>query len=103
MDYTVDTEVASRESIQDELERVLKSPGFRKCFQLSRFLRFTVEQALSGQNGASKECLIGMQIFGRPADYDPGCDPIVRVEARRLRRKLAEYYEGDGRFDRVCI
>jgi len=92
-----------RDAVERQLGRMLASAAFRKCTQLSRFLRFAVDQALAGQNGASKECLIGMEIFGRPPDYDPGADPIVRVEARRLRRKLAEYYENDGREDSVRI
>ena len=66
--------------------------NFRKCPQLLRFLRFAVNEALSGRDGGSKERLIGMEVFGRPADYDAGADPVVRVEARRLRRKLDEYY-----------
>jgi TolB-like protein len=44
-----------------------------------------------------------MEVFGRPADYDAGADPVVRVEARRLRRKLAEYYAGDGSEDPIEI
>jgi adenylate cyclase len=90
-------------AIECQLHRILQSPGFRKCAQLSRFLRFAVDQALAGSNGASKETLIGIEIFGRRPDYDPGSDPVVRVEARRLRVKLAEYYSGEGREDPVRI
>jgi len=91
------------ERIRTQLERVLASSGFRRCTQLSRFLRFTVDQALAGPNGASKETLIGVEIFGRRPDYDPGCDPVVRVEARRLRVKLAQYYAQEGREDPIRI
>ena len=90
-------------TIEGQLERILASAEFRRCTQLARFLRFTVSQALAGEPGAAKECLIAMQIFGRRPDYDPATDPIVRVEARRLRRKLAEYYSRDGRHDPVRI
>jgi adenylate cyclase len=96
-------EPACCSEIERQLERILKSPSFRKCIQLSRFLRFAVDQAVAGSNGASKETLIGVEIFGRPPDYDPGSDPVVRVEARRLRVKLAEYYSGEGREDPVRI
>jgi len=89
--------------VERQLERVLASDGFRKCVQLSRFLRFAVDQALTGCNGASKETSIGVEIFGRRPDYDPGADPVVRVEARRLRHKLTEYYEREGREDPVRI
>ncbi|HLH38941.1 MAG TPA: hypothetical protein VKX39_07315 [Bryobacteraceae bacterium] len=89
--------VIERENVQQELSRILASSCFRKCVQLSRFLRFAVNEALAGSNGVSKETLIGVEIFGRAPDYDPSIDPVVRVEARRLRMKLAEYYETEGR------
>jgi len=92
-----------RSVVERQLERVLASGSFRKCVQLSRFLRFTVDEALAGGNGASKETSIAVEIFGRRPDYDPGADPVVRVEARRLRHKLAEYYEREGREDPVRI
>src|SRR5258708_10286756 len=82
----------NRETIEIQLERILASSEFRRSVKLSNFLRFTVDQAFAGEAGSSKECLIGMHIFGRRPDYDPATDPIVRVEARRLRRKLAAYY-----------
>lgn len=89
--------------IEKQLERISASEEFRKCPQLLRFLRFAVREALSGRDGGSKERLIGMGVFGRAADYDAGADPVVRVEARRLRRKLAEYYAGAGREDALEI
>jgi TolB-like protein len=91
------------QAIEQQLDRITSSDEFRKCPQLLRFLRFAVQEALSGRNGGSKERLIGMEVFGRAADYDAGSDPVVRVEARRLRRKLAEYYSGDGREDPIEI
>jgi len=89
--------------IEKQLERISLSEEFRKCPQLVRFLRFAVAEALSGRDGGSKERLIGMEVFGRPADYDAGADPVVRVEARRLRRKLAEYYARAGCEDAIEI
>ncbi|MBZ5585875.1 MAG: tetratricopeptide repeat protein, partial [Acidobacteriia bacterium] len=62
---------------------------------------FAVERALAGE--PVKEALIGVEVFGRPADYDPRVDPIVRVEARRLRSRLAAYYQGPGAGDPVII
>lgn len=91
------------EAVKDQLERILASGEFRRSIKLSNFLRFTVDQALAGEQGSAKECLIGMHIFGRRPDYDPSTDPIVRVEARRLRRKLAAYYSNGGRYDPVRI
>jgi hypothetical protein len=89
--------------IEKQLARISTSDEFRKCPQLLRFLRFAVNEALSGRDGGSKERLIGMEVFGRPADYDAGADPVVRVEARRLRRKLDEYYAHAGREDELEI
>jgi TolB-like protein len=91
------------QAIEQQLDRITSSVEFRKCPQLLRFLRFAVREALSGRNGGSKERLIGMEVFGRAADYDAALDPVVRVEARRLRRKLAEYYSRDGREDPIEI
>jgi Tol biopolymer transport system component len=68
-----------------------------------RFLRFTVEQTIQGQPNSLKESVLGMEVFDRTASFDPRTDTIVRVEARRLRSKLKEYYEGDGRGDPIRI
>jgi TolB-like protein len=95
--------VSNPHAIEKQLERISSSEEFRKCPQLLRFLRFAVNEALSGRDGGSKERLIGMEVFGRAGDYDAGADPVVRVEARRLRRKLAQYYAGTGRQDPVEI
>jgi hypothetical protein len=70
---------------------------------MGRFLRLAVEQTLAGKASELKEYLIGVEVFDRKATYDPRLDPIVRVEARRLRSKLTAYYEGDGRNDAVLI
>ena len=70
---------------------------------MSRFLKFVVEQTLAGEGERLKEYVIGVEVFDRDADYDPRLDAIVRVEAARLRTKLAEYYAGDGRSDAVVL
>jgi TolB-like protein len=86
-----------------QLDRVLASPGFANAGRLSRFLRFVVERSLAGDGEQLKEYVIGTEVFDRAADYDPRLDSIVRVEARRLRSKLAEYYEGPGAADPILI
>ncbi|HSP70589.1 MAG TPA: tetratricopeptide repeat protein [Bryobacteraceae bacterium] len=70
---------------------------------MSRFLRFAVEHALAGSTTAIKEYLVGVEVFDRAEDFDPRVDPIVRVEARRLRTKLKAYYGSDGASDQVLI
>jgi len=84
-------------AVQSELAAILASPGFVRSPRRSAFLRFVVEQALTGRAAELKETLIGIQVFGRPADYDPKSDPVVRTEAAKMRAALAEYYNGPGR------
>ncbi len=90
-------------AVRAQLERVLASPGFANADRLSRFLRFVVERTLDGEGDQLKEYRLGTEVFDRAADYDPRLDSIVRVEARRLRSKLAEYFEGPGRADPTVI
>lgn len=82
---------------------MLTSGVFARSDRLIRFLRFSVEQALSGNVDCLKEQTIGIEVFDRKADYDPRIDPIVRVEARRLRSKLKAYYTSHGRGDQLLI
>lgn len=91
------------QAVQDQLERILASAGFSQSERLSRFLRFAVEETLRGRGEQLKEYLLGVEVFDREESYDPRTDPIVRVEAGRLRSKLAKYYEAEGRADPVVI
>ena len=67
------------------------SDGFRDAGRLGPFLKYVVEATLSSR--PVKEALVGADVFGRAADYDPKTDPIVRVEARRLRSRLEDFYQ----------
>ncbi len=91
------------ESIREELQRILASGLFSHAPRLSRFLRFTAERALEGQGEQLNQYLIGVEVFDRSVAYDPITDPIVRVEASRLRAKLQQYYQSEGRLDRVLV
>ncbi len=86
-----------------QVERVLANRLFTRSTRLCRFLRFSVEQTLAGNGGHLKEQIIGVEVFDRKPDYDPRIDPIVRVEARRLRAKLKAYYSSYGRVDPIVI
>src|SRR5215831_5158388 len=88
---------------QQQLERILQSPGFSRNERISRFLRFVVERHLEARDNELKESLIAIEVFGRPPDYDPKRDPIVRAEASRLRARLSEYYLAQGKDDPVVI
>jgi TolB-like protein len=89
--------------IRSELEKILASEGFARNERLKAFLRYVVDQELSGQGDQLKESLVGIDVFSRRPDYDVRRDPIVRTEAARLRARLAEYYANGGSTDPVFI
>ncbi|MCI0720722.1 MAG: hypothetical protein L0338_17405 [Acidobacteria bacterium] len=89
--------------VRVQLEKILASRTFARAGRLSRFLRFSVEQTLQGHGDQIKEYLLGTEVFDKDQAFDPRIDPIVRVEAARLRSKLKEYYEKEGQDDPVLI
>ena len=90
-------------AIRRQLEKIMAHGLFARSERMVRFLRLAVERTLEGKADELKEYLIGVEVFDRPSSYDPRVDPIVRVEARRLRSKLKAYYAGDGNNDPVRI
>jgi len=90
-------------AVASELERIAASPSFRKAEQCVRLLRYVTDRALEGRANELKEYTLGVAVFERPDSFDPRTDPIVRLEARRLRLKLAEYYQQEGLDDSVVI
>ena len=91
------------EEVHQQLHRILESDVFRRSAQMERFLKLVVERSLQGHPEDLKEYVLGRDVFNRGEDYDPRADSIVRVEAQRLRRKLREYYDSQGRTDTVFI
>jgi TolB-like protein len=89
--------------VRAQLERIVASPVFANADRMTEFLRFVVGRALAGEGDQVKEYVIGVEVFKRDAEYDPRLDSIVRVEARRLRTKIDEYYAGPGREDPIVI
>ena len=85
------------------LERVLASNAFRASPQLGAFLRYVVEERLAGRGAGLKGYTIGVEALGRDPRFNPQVDPIVRVEATRLRRALERYYADDGSGDPLVI
>ena len=83
--------------IRAELDRILRSRVFIHSRRIRRFLQFVVEECLLQKHHRLKEYLIGIEVFNRQEAFDPRVDSIVRVEARRLRSKLDEYYTSEGR------
>ena len=92
-----------RELVMQELESILASALFRTSRQCQRFLRYIVERTLDGHGDALRERVIGMAVFDRPADYDPGQDPVVRIRAADVRKRLAQYYQANGAAPPIVI
>src|SRR5678815_3489300 len=90
-------------SIRLQLDRMLQSLTFANAPGLSRFLRHLVEQAIGGNTAPLKEYSVGVEVFERGESFDPRIDTIVRVQARKLRAKLGEYYSQAGQSDAVVI
>jgi TolB-like protein/Tfp pilus assembly protein PilF len=91
------------EIVVAQLEKVLGSRTFSRAEGLGRLLRYLVEETVAGRSGGLKEVTVGVEALGRGSSFDPDADPIVRVQARRLRQKLEAYYRGEGLTDAIVI
>jgi TolB-like protein/Flp pilus assembly protein TadD len=91
------------EKVRQQLRRILGSKSFRQVDRLQSFLNFIVEEMLGGRGDKLKEFLIGVEVFGKESSFDPRMDPLVRVQARRLRSRLARYYREEGQNDEIVI
>lgn len=89
--------------VRAELDKIQNSDPFVRSQRIRRLLEFLVESTLAGKKEELKESLIGVEVFDRSPDYDCKQDPVVRVEMRRLRSKLSEYYLHEGKSDEVRI
>ena len=85
-----------RKAIYEQLERLLSNSHFKQSRRFPSFLRFVIDQTLQGQTELLKERTLGIEIFGREADYDTASDPIVRVTATEIRKRIAQYYQEPG-------
>jgi len=81
---------------RQQLARILASRTFHQADRLKRFISFIVEETLAGRGTQLKEFVLGLEVFGKDARFDPRTDPLVRVQARRLRLRLASYYLDEG-------
>jgi len=91
-----ETEV-SPEDVREELARILESGDFKATPRRREMLSYLVEELLAGRGHLLKGYTIGVSVFGREENFDPQADPVVRLEARRLRQDLDSYYVADGR------
>jgi len=79
--------------IQRQLDRLLSNPHFSHSKRFPSFLRFIIQEEIEGRGDQLKERTLGIEVFGRPAGYDTTSDPIVRVTAAEIRKRIAQYYQ----------
>src|SRR5580692_6653544 len=101
MEPTVSSDADQKTRLQ--LNRILDSRTFHQADRLKRFISFVVEETIAGRGTHLKEFLVGMEVFGKDARFDPRTDPIVRVQAKRLRSRLTRYYTEEGQEDEIVI
>src|SRR6186713_3054430 len=89
--------------IRDQLERIASSAAFRPSDRLKHFISFVASQVLQGKGDNLKEYAVGVQVLGRESSFDPRTDPVVRVQARRLRARLERYYREEGQDDEILV
>ena len=95
--------VPSNGETRDQLDRVLAGEGFRGAHRSGAFLEYIVTCALAGERQRLGGYSIGVEVFERGEDFDAQADPIVRVEAGRLRRRLERYYLTEGKDDPITV
>jgi TolB-like protein/Tfp pilus assembly protein PilF len=91
------------DEVRSQLQRILDSPAFEASERRRRFLRYIVDESLAGRADRLKGYSIATAVFERDDSFDPQTDPVVRLEARRLRRALEHYYLTAGRGDPIRI
>ena len=90
------TSEPARQQILDELQRIIGSSHFRNSKRYPALLTYVVEEAIAGHTDNLKERTLGICVFDRDADYDTNADPVVRVSAGEVRKRLAQYYLAGG-------
>ena len=96
-------DAAQRDQIRGQLTRLLATAAFASSLRRGQLLRYLVERTLAGEGEGINEYALGLDVFEKPASFDPRIESIVRNEAGRLRQKLRDYYAEQGRQDRVLI
>ncbi len=89
------------EAVRNQLSVLLRQPTFADSERSKQLMEYLVERALRGEAGNLKEYVIAADVFGRHSDFDPKLDSVVRAQVSRLRTKLVDYYQSDGRYDPV--
>jgi len=97
------SEAPKPDEVRAAAERIIASDVFSRSPQLGAFLHFIVDAVLQGKGDRIKAYTIGVEVLRRDSRFDPQLDPIVRVEATRLRRAIERYYTGSGARDPIII
>lgn len=92
-----------RAQVMDQLERMLASPLFRQSKRYAPFLQHVVRKTIEGKEDSLKERTLGVEVFGRAPDYDSNNDPVVRVTAGEVRKRIAQYYHDPAHHNELCI
>jgi hypothetical protein len=95
--------VVELEANQAQVQRIVQSKAFRSSEIHRNLLNYLAEKSLSGTADNLKEYIVGLDVFAKPASYDPRQESVVRMHVARLRQKLAEYYRTDGLDDPVIV
>lgn len=90
-------------AVREQLERITASVAFRSSKRYPDFLRYTVEHTLTGETENIKERVLGIEVFGRHPDYDTSSDPVVRMTAAEVRKRLDQYYRARGHEHEIRI
>ena len=93
----------SDRSVRQQLERLCRSAEFADSPRAVQFLRFVVEEALAGRTDELSQRVLAERVFGRGAEFDPSTNPIVRMQAGRVRQALEHYYLTVGKHDPIAI
>jgi hypothetical protein len=102
-DLSVSPRGISADEIRSTLTKMLSSRTFKSARGQSKFLAYAVTQSIGGHSEMIKEYWIGRDALGRGESFDPRHDPIVRTQARKLRLRLAKYYQTEGASDQIYI
>ncbi len=97
------TFAAGPEEFFQQIDHIIKSHSLRGSESLCRLLQYLAKQAIDHPDAPLKEYQIATEVYGRHADFDPQSDSTIRVQAGRLRMKLAEYYAGEGAADPILV
>ena len=94
---------SDQKAIREQLVRILNSGPLHQSQRRQQFLEYLVNETLAGRGERLKAYNVALEVFDRPETFDPIVDPLVRIEAARLREKLREYYDTDGQSDPIRI